>query len=168
MNNAGGGALGLFEGADPQRARRLMELNFFSLVEMTRSALPLLKLGRQPIVVNISSILGHRGIPHMSEYSATQVRGAGVQRVDPGGVHPLGHRRAGGQPRHDRDRVLRPGHRAHGQPNWPKHRPVSAAGVARQIVRAIRQGRHEIIPYRWGRVLCLAQPALAAAGRLAD
>ena len=31
---------------------------------------------------------------------------------------------------------------------------MSAAGVARQIVRAIRQGRHEIIPYRWGRVLC--------------
>ena len=39
-------------------------------------------------------------------------------------------------------------------PNWPKHKPVSAADVARQIVRAIRQGRHEIIPYRWGRVLC--------------
>ena len=39
-------------------------------------------------------------------------------------------------------------------PNWPKHKPVSAAEVARQIVRAIRQGRHEIIPYRWGRVLC--------------
>ena len=37
---------------------------------------------------------------------------------------------------------------------WPKHKPVSAADVAREIVRAIRAGRHEIIPYRWGRVLC--------------
>jgi short-subunit dehydrogenase len=41
-----------------------------------------------------------------------------------------------------------------GKPNWPKHKPVSAAEVARQTVRAMRLGRHEIIPYRWGRVLC--------------
>jgi short-subunit dehydrogenase len=40
------------------------------------------------------------------------------------------------------------------EPNWPKHRPVSAAAVAGETVRAIRAGRHEIIPYRWGRVLC--------------
>ena len=49
-----------------------MEVNFFALVEMTRAALPLLKLGRQPIMVNISSILGHRGVPHMSEYCASK------------------------------------------------------------------------------------------------
>ena len=41
-----------------------------------------------------------------------------------------------------------------GGPGWPEHAPVTAAAVARQVVRAIRQGRHEIIPYRWGKVLC--------------
>src|SRR5208282_5494394 len=53
VNNAGVGAIGPFETSDPQRARRLMEVNFFALVEMTRAALPLLKKGRQPIIVNI-------------------------------------------------------------------------------------------------------------------
>ena len=49
-----------------------MEVNFFALVEMTRLALPLLKQGVNPIVVNVSSILGHRGVPHSSEYSASK------------------------------------------------------------------------------------------------
>ena len=40
------------------------------------------------------------------------------------------------------------------EPKWPKHKPVSAEQVARQIVAAMRVGRHEIIPYRLGRVLC--------------
>ncbi len=40
------------------------------------------------------------------------------------------------------------------KPGWPEHKPVSAAAVARQTIRAIRLGRHEITPYRWGRVLC--------------
>ena len=45
VNNAGVGAIGPFETADPQRVRRLMEVNFFALVEMTRAALPLLEAG---------------------------------------------------------------------------------------------------------------------------
>ena len=72
VNNAGVGALGLFDGADPQRVRHVMEVNFFALVEMTRLALPLLKQGNRPIVVNISSILGHRGVPYNSEYAASK------------------------------------------------------------------------------------------------
>jgi hypothetical protein len=41
-----------------------------------------------------------------------------------------------------------------GKPAWPEHRPVTAAQVARQIVQAMRQGKRELIPYRWGRILC--------------
>jgi short-subunit dehydrogenase len=41
-----------------------------------------------------------------------------------------------------------------GEPSWPEHAPVTADSVARQIVRAIRRGRHEIIPYFWGKTLC--------------
>ena len=33
VNNAGAGAMGRFEDADPQRARRLMEVNFFAPIE---------------------------------------------------------------------------------------------------------------------------------------
>jgi short-subunit dehydrogenase len=153
VNNAGIGALGLFEDADPERVRRIMEVNFFALVEMTRLALPLLKQGNRPIVVNLGSILGHRGVPHNSEYSASKfavhgfseavraewVRdGIDVLVVSPGTTETEFF-----------DRVIQRTSR----PSWPEHTPVTAAAVARQVVRAIRRGRHEIVPYRWGKVL---------------
>ena len=39
-----------------------------------------------------------------------------------------------------------------GEPSWPEHGAVSAASVAEKIIRAIRRGSHEIIPYRWAHV----------------
>jgi NAD(P)-dependent dehydrogenase (short-subunit alcohol dehydrogenase family) len=39
---------------------------------LTRLALPLLKKGNKPAVVNVSSIVGKRGLPGRSEYSASK------------------------------------------------------------------------------------------------
>ena len=154
VNNAGVGAMGLFEDADPQRVRRVMEVNFFALVEMTRLALPLLKQGNRPIVVNVSSILGHRGVPYNSEYSASKfavhgfsesiraewaAAGIDVLVVSPGTTETEFF-----------DRVIE----HTGRPPGPSTPPSPPPAVARQMVRAIRRGRHEIIPYRWGKVLC--------------
>lgn len=154
VNNAGVGATGLFADGNPERVRRIMEVNFFALVEMTRLALPVLQAGRTPIIVNVSSILGRRGVPHNSEYSASKFavhgfsesiraelarQGIDVLVVSPGTTETEFF-----------DRVLE----QTSKPNWPEHRPVSAAYVAQQTVKAIRRGRHEIVPYRWGRVLC--------------
>ena len=72
INNAGVAAHGRFAEADPGRLRPIMEVNFFAPVEFIREALPLLREGQQPIVVNIGSILGERGCPHKSEYSASK------------------------------------------------------------------------------------------------
>jgi short-subunit dehydrogenase len=153
VNNAGVGAMGLFEDADPQRVRRIMEVNFFALVEMTRLALPVLKRGNRPIIVNVSSILGRRGVPHNSEYAASKFavhgfseslraelvrHGIDVLVVSPGTTETEFF-----------DRVIE----KTTSPQWPEHKAVSAAEVARQTVKAIRQGRHEIVPYRWGKVL---------------
>lgn len=154
VNNAGVGALGLFADADPQRVRRVMEVNFFALVEMTRLALPLLKRGVKPIVVNVSSILGHRGTPHRSEYSASKFAVQGFSEAIRAEFTRLGIDvlvvSPGSTETEFFDRELE----RTSEPNWPKHRPVSAARVAGEIVRGIRLGTHEIIPYRWGRVLC--------------
>ena len=72
VNNAGVSAHGRFADADPSRLRPIMEVNFFAAVELTREALPLLGEGREPIVVNIGSVLGQRGCPHKSEYCASK------------------------------------------------------------------------------------------------
>ena len=155
VNNAGVGAIGPFESGDPERVRRIMEVNFFALVEMTRLALPHLKQGRAPIIVNISSILGRRGVPHNSEYAASkfavhgfsesiraELVGSGVDVlvVSPGTTETEFF-----------DQVLE----SKGGPKWPEHAAVSADAVARATVRAIRRGSHEITPYLWGKVLVL-------------
>jgi short-subunit dehydrogenase len=155
VNNAGVGAIGPFESGDPARVRRIMEINFFALVEMTRLALPHLKNGRAPIIVNISSILGRRGVPHNSEYAASkfavhgfsesiraELAGSGVDVlvVSPGTTDTEFF-----------DQVLE----SKGGPKWPEHAAVSADAVARATVRAIRRGSHEITPYLWGKVLVL-------------
>ena len=72
VNNAGIGALGPFAPASPERLRRIMEVNFFAPVELSRLAYPLLCRGRAPVLCNISSVLGHRAVPDKSEYCASK------------------------------------------------------------------------------------------------
>jgi len=72
INNAGIGAIGPFEQATEERLRRIMEVNFFAPVELTRLALPLLHQGRHAVICNISSVLGHRAVPDKSEYCASK------------------------------------------------------------------------------------------------
>jgi short-subunit dehydrogenase len=72
INNAGVGALGPFADAAPERLRQIMEVNFFAPAELLREALPLLKQGERPMVVNIGSVLGHCAVPDKSEYCAAK------------------------------------------------------------------------------------------------
>jgi short-subunit dehydrogenase len=72
VNNAGIGATGHFVEVSPERLRKIMEVNFFGVTETVRAFLPLLRTGKRPAIVNISSIAGKRGIPARSEYSASK------------------------------------------------------------------------------------------------
>ena len=72
VNNAGAGAIGRFDGASSDRLRRVMEIDFFAPVELTRLCLPLLERGRRPAILNIGSVLSHRAVPNKSEYCAAK------------------------------------------------------------------------------------------------
>lgn len=72
VNNAGAGAIGPFAEASADRLRRVMEIDFFAPVELTRICLPLLLKGIRPAVLNIGSVLGHRAVPDKSEYCAAK------------------------------------------------------------------------------------------------
>lgn len=72
INNAGAGAIGPFAGAESERLRRVMEIDFFAPAELTRISLPYLKLGNRPAILNIGSVLGHRAVPNKSEYCAAK------------------------------------------------------------------------------------------------
>ena len=72
VNNAGIGATGHFADSDFDNLRRIFEVNFFGLTETTRVFLPMLKLGVKPAIVNISSVVGKRGIPARSHYASSK------------------------------------------------------------------------------------------------
>jgi short-subunit dehydrogenase len=145
VNNAGVAAHGRFAEADPDRLRPIMELNFFAPVELIRVAIPLLSAGRQPIVVNIGSILGRRGAPHKSEYSASKFALHGFSEAVRPELARLGIDvlvvAAGPTETEHFDTLLED----QGELPWGNPRRQTAADVARAIARAIEQGRAEVI-----------------------
>lgn len=72
VNNAGVAAHGHFIDLDPEILRKTMELNFFAMAENCRLAIPILASGREPMIVNVSSMAGRRGVPAWTEYSASK------------------------------------------------------------------------------------------------
>lgn len=72
INNAGVGAIGPFAEAQPERLRKIFEVDFFAAVELTRLAIPHLRFGREPVACMVNSVLGHRAVPGKSEYCAAK------------------------------------------------------------------------------------------------
>lgn len=144
INNAGIGAVGPFADAPEERLRQVMEINFFAPAEMIRQALPALKAGQQPMVVNVGSVVSHRAIPRYSEYCASKFALRGLSEalraeLAPAGIDVL---------------VVSPGttsteffDSAIDTPGPPARlrRAVSSEVVASRTVKAICQGRHEIV-----------------------
>lgn len=156
INNAGVAAHGRFAESDPNRVRPIMEVNFFAPVELIRAAIPLLRKGRQPIVVNIGSILGRRASPHKSEYSASKFAITGFSEAVRPELSRLGIEVLlvdAGPTQTEHFDVLLEGS---AKLPWgdPKRQP--AEEVARAIVRAIESGRHEIVTGWRGRLLLFA------------
>jgi short-subunit dehydrogenase len=163
VNNAGVAAHGRFMESDPGRVRPLMELNYFAPVELMRAAIPLLRSGRQPIVVNIGSILGERAVPHKSEYSASKFALHGFSE----GVRPELARLgidvlvvAAGPTETEHFDVLV---EDKGALPWREPRRKPAAETARVIVRAIEWNRRQIVtdwPSWWWLLLNRLVPRL--------
>ncbi len=144
INNAGVGATGPFRTSDESVLRTIMEVNFFGLVETTRECLPLLAAGQQPMIVNISSVLGRRAIPNCTEYCASKFAVTGFSEalrseltrdgIDVLVVH------AGLTDTSFRDHMIRRGPRR----PWQNHRAMTPETVARKTLAAVRRGKHEL------------------------
>ncbi len=72
INNAGVSSFGHFADSSEAILRQVMEVNFFAPAELIRLAIPHLRQGHQPAVVNVSSMCGRRGLPAWPEYSASK------------------------------------------------------------------------------------------------
>ncbi|MWV50938.1 SDR family NAD(P)-dependent oxidoreductase [Rathayibacter sp. VKM Ac-2803] len=71
VNNAGAGHIGTLELEEPAELRRVMEVNFFGTVAVTRAAMPMLRSSRGR-VVTISSVGGVVGQPFNEDYCAAK------------------------------------------------------------------------------------------------
>jgi short-subunit dehydrogenase len=153
VNNAGVAAHGRFIEADPGRIRPIFEVNFFAPVELVREAIPLLRGGAQPIVVNIGSILGERGAPHKSEYSASKFALHGFSEAVRPELARLGIDVlvvALGPAQTEHFDVLLEGA---AQLPWGDPPRMPAEKAATLIVRAIERGRRIIVTGWRGRLL---------------
>lgn len=153
VNNAGIGALGRFEDSPPEQLRQVMNVNLYSMVEVTYHLLPPLKNGRKPIIVNVSSILGHRGIPWRSYYCASKFAVQGFSEAIRAELSRHGIDVLVVSPGRTSTELFEGPLEKNTKPAWPDPKPVSAEYVARQMLNAIRKGRHEIIPHPQGRLM---------------
>lgn len=76
--NAGFGIYGTVDAIEPDRMRRLMNVNYMGTYHAMRAALPVFRRQGHGHLFVISSIVGQRGIPFMGAYSATKSAQVGL------------------------------------------------------------------------------------------
>jgi NAD(P)-dependent dehydrogenase (short-subunit alcohol dehydrogenase family) len=72
VNNAGIGYFGAIEESEEAEVRRMFEINFFGLANMTKEVLPIMRSQKSGHIVNISSIGGLVAFPGVGFYNATK------------------------------------------------------------------------------------------------
>lgn len=152
VNAAGISAVERFMESNNEQLRETLEVNFFAVAELIRLAVPVLEKSSQPMIVNVGSILAHRGIPFHANYCASKFalhglseslrpelakRGIDVLVVSPGTTKT----------------ELYADDPNRGHLPWKQPAGVAPEYVARQTVRAIERGRKEIIPSTSGKLM---------------
>ncbi len=166
--NAGGSMWAPFETLeDPEAAaRRLMELNYFSCVRLTREVLPHLKASKG-LIVPVASVAGFTGVPTRTLYAASkhavvgffeslrlELKGSGVDitLVAPDFVVTTLHERA-----------LGPDGKPLGHGRLDPAKVMTAETCAKLMVRAMAKRQRLLLTSarsRFGRWLKLAWPGL--------
>ena len=90
VNNAGIGYFGAVEESEDAAVRRMFEINFFGLANMTQEVLPVMRKQRSGHIVNIASIGGLRAFPAVGFYNATKFAVDGLSEALAKEVAPLG------------------------------------------------------------------------------
>lgn len=154
VNNAGYGVRASVEKTTVAQARRLMEVNYLGTLHGCQAALPVMRRQGRGVIVNVSSVVGHRALPGGGAYAATkaaqislcealrgELRGTGIAVCS---VHPIGTATEFGEV------AARESAGAAAGRVGPEQ---TADDVARAIVRCVRRPRPEVYPYQPARLL---------------
>jgi NAD(P)-dependent dehydrogenase (short-subunit alcohol dehydrogenase family) len=90
VNNAGYGLFGAAEEVSDAEAHRLMDTNFFAPLHLSRAVLPGMRVKRQRMIVNFSSIAGITGFPGCGIYCASKFALEGLSESMALELAPLG------------------------------------------------------------------------------
>lgn len=153
VNNAGRGLAAPFEAVTVQEFRDLVEVNLVGVLTATQAVLPTMLKQNAGHIFNISSVVGRRGLPFRSAYSATKFGLVGLteclrQELQGTGVHvslvyPIFTTT---EFHHVEVKKVEP----------RRFGPVqSAEQVAKAVVRCARHPRPEVYPYPPARILAV-------------
>ncbi len=78
VSGAGIGYRAPVEELEPELARALLETNVLGPLIVARLALPLLRRGTRPVLIQIGSVVGRRGIPGQAVYAASKAALASI------------------------------------------------------------------------------------------
>jgi NAD(P)-dependent dehydrogenase (short-subunit alcohol dehydrogenase family) len=90
VNNAGIGYFGAIEESEEDEVRRMFEINFFGLANVTKAVLPILRKQRSGHILNVASIGGLVGFPAVGFYNATKFAVDGYSESLSKELAPLG------------------------------------------------------------------------------
>lgn len=90
VNNAGIGYFGAIEESEEDEVRRMFEINYFGLVNVTNEVLPIMRKQRSGHIINIASIAGLVGFPAVGHYNGTKFAVDGMSEALAKEVDPLG------------------------------------------------------------------------------
>ena len=153
IHNAGVGAVGPFEQATELRLRRIFEVDFFAVTELTRLTLPLLRQGEQPALCLVSSVLAHRGVPRKSEYCAAKFALRGWSESLRVELKPAGIDVVSVSPSTTHSEFFDSLLDTEPQERSRRFGVMTAEAVADSIITAIRKGRREVILSPGGKAL---------------
>ena len=153
--NAGFGYYGTVEETPPETMHRMMDVNFMGTYYGARAALPIFRNQGHGHLIIMSSIVGQRGIAHMSGYTATKAAQVGFAEslraelvgsdIHVSVVYPVSTETE------FRDAMERDyGHSVSGL--GPKQ---SVDQVARSVVECVRHPRPEVYPHRASKALTI-------------
>ena len=155
VNNAGYGVRGTIEETPASAYERLMRVNYLGTVYGCQAALPVMRRQGAGVIINVSSIVGHRALPaggadaatkaaqiSLTEALRVELRGPGVHACT---VHPIGTETEFGQVA-----ARESGRTDGGGAVGPQQ---SARAVGEAIVRCAKRPRPEMYPYPLSRAI---------------
>ena len=163
INNAGFGVRGKVDETPSADFERLMRTNYFGTVYGCQAALKHMRPRNRGILMNVSSIVGHRSMPGNGAYSATkaaqislteslrvELRGTRIHAIS---VHPIATITEFSEV------ATRQSEGRSGGPIGPRQ---TAEQVAEAMVEGVRRPRPEIHPYPLARGLVVLNAAFPA------